>query len=111
LTGLSDKLATLTFSCAPLRLEHRGWSPATGAWEPRRFRPNILIDLEGEGSIKDGWSDGRSGLEAPSCFGPLLRRAQRLVAIADDVKENPILLDYVAGCVLTTPRKAKRPPT
>jgi uncharacterized protein len=26
-----------------------------GAWDPRRFRPNILIDLEGEGWIEDSW--------------------------------------------------------
>lgn len=26
-----------------------------GAWDPRRFRPNILIDLDGEGWIEDSW--------------------------------------------------------
>ncbi|WP_244930468.1 MOSC N-terminal beta barrel domain-containing protein [Nocardioides sp. W7] len=26
-----------------------------GVWDPRRFRPNILIDLEGDGWIEDGW--------------------------------------------------------
>ena len=26
-----------------------------GAWDVRRFRPNILIDLEGEGWIEDSW--------------------------------------------------------
>jgi uncharacterized protein YcbX len=27
----------------------------TGAWDPRRFRPNILIDLKGAGWIEDSW--------------------------------------------------------
>jgi len=26
-----------------------------GVWDPRRFRPNILLDLEGDGWIEDGW--------------------------------------------------------
>jgi len=26
-----------------------------GAWDVRRFRPNILIDLEGEGWVEDSW--------------------------------------------------------
>lgn len=26
-----------------------------GAWNPRRFRPNVLVDLEGEGWIEDDW--------------------------------------------------------
>jgi uncharacterized protein YcbX len=26
-----------------------------GAWDPRRFRPNILIDRKGEGWIEDSW--------------------------------------------------------
>jgi uncharacterized protein len=28
---------------------------ASGAWDPRRFRPNILIHLEGDGWIEDSW--------------------------------------------------------
>ena len=26
-----------------------------GAWDPRRFRPNILVDLDGDGWIEDSW--------------------------------------------------------
>jgi uncharacterized protein YcbX len=26
-----------------------------GVWDPRRFRPNLLIDVEGEGWLEDGW--------------------------------------------------------
>ena len=26
-----------------------------GVWDPRRFRPNILLDLVGDGWIEDGW--------------------------------------------------------
>jgi len=26
-----------------------------GVWDPRRFRPNILVDLDGEGWIEDAW--------------------------------------------------------
>jgi MOSC domain-containing protein len=27
----------------------------SGVWDPRRFRPNILVDLDGEGWIEDSW--------------------------------------------------------
>jgi uncharacterized protein YcbX len=26
-----------------------------GDWDPRRFRPNVLLDVEGEGWVEDGW--------------------------------------------------------
>jgi len=32
---------------------------AEGAWEVRRFRPNLLVDVDGEGWVEDGWC-GRS---------------------------------------------------
>jgi uncharacterized protein YcbX len=28
---------------------------ADGVWDPRRFRPNILLDLEGDGWVEDAW--------------------------------------------------------
>jgi len=28
-----------------------------GAWDVRRFRPNILVDLDGEGWLEDAWAD------------------------------------------------------
>jgi len=27
----------------------------TGVWDPRRFRPNVLVDVEGGGWVEDGW--------------------------------------------------------
>lgn len=26
-----------------------------GVWDPRRFRPNLLVDVDGEGWVEDGW--------------------------------------------------------
>ena len=26
-----------------------------GAWEPRRFRPNVLVDVDGDGWVEDDW--------------------------------------------------------
>jgi uncharacterized protein YcbX len=26
-----------------------------GVWDPRRFRPNLLLDVDGEGWVEDGW--------------------------------------------------------
>ena len=28
-----------------------------GEWDPRRFRPNLLVDLDGEGWVEDQWVD------------------------------------------------------
>jgi uncharacterized protein YcbX len=28
---------------------------AEGVWDPRRFRPNILLDVDGDGWVEDGW--------------------------------------------------------
>jgi uncharacterized protein YcbX len=39
----------------------RGGSTAfpTGTWDVRRFRPNILIQLDGEGWLEDAWAGRR----------------------------------------------------
>jgi hypothetical protein len=29
----------------------------TGSWDVRRFRPNVLVDLDGEGWLEDAWAD------------------------------------------------------
>jgi uncharacterized protein YcbX len=29
-----------------------------GQWDVRRFRPNVLVDLDGRGFVEDGWCDG-----------------------------------------------------
>jgi uncharacterized protein YcbX len=42
-------LMTTASLCTGMRL-HPG-----GAWDPRRFRPNILVDVEGEGWLEDSW--------------------------------------------------------
>ena len=48
-----DTAPALLLTTASLRTG-AGLHP-NGAWDPRRFRPNILIDLEGEGWIEDSW--------------------------------------------------------
>jgi uncharacterized protein YcbX len=30
---------------------------AEGVWDPRRFRPNILLDVDGDGWVEDDWVD------------------------------------------------------
>ena len=49
-----DSAAVLVLSTASLRTAaelHPG-----GAWDPRRFRPNVLIDAEGTGWLEDEWA-------------------------------------------------------
>jgi uncharacterized protein len=48
-----DSAPILMLTTASLRAA-AGHHP-DGAWDVRRFRPNILIDLEGEGWIEDSW--------------------------------------------------------
>jgi uncharacterized protein YcbX len=48
-----DAAPVLLLTTASLRTA-AGHYP-NGAWDPRRFRPNILIDLDGEGWIEDSW--------------------------------------------------------
>jgi len=48
-----DALPLLVVTTASLR-QGRALHPA-GAWETRRFRPNIVIDVEDDGWIEDGW--------------------------------------------------------
>jgi uncharacterized protein len=49
-----DSAAVLVLSTASLRTAaelHPG-----GVWDPRRFRPNVLIDVEGTGWLEDEWA-------------------------------------------------------
>ena len=48
-----DAAPVLLLTTASLRTAAR--LHPNGAWDPRRFRPNILIDLEGEGWVEDSW--------------------------------------------------------
>jgi uncharacterized protein YcbX len=48
-----DAMPLLVVTTASLR-QGRGLYP-DGQWETRRFRPNIVVDLEGEGWIEDEW--------------------------------------------------------
>jgi uncharacterized protein len=48
-----DAAAVLVLTTASLRTGER--LHPHGAWDPRRFRPNILVDLDGEGWLEDGW--------------------------------------------------------
>jgi uncharacterized protein YcbX len=48
-----DAAPVLVLTTASLRTA-AGHHP-DGTWDPRRFRPNILIDIDGEGWIEDSW--------------------------------------------------------
>lgn len=48
-----DAASILVLTTASLRTA-AGHHP-DGAWDVRRFRPNVLIDLEGEGWVEDSW--------------------------------------------------------
>ena len=50
-----DAFPVLVISTAGLRSGEAAY-PA-GAWDVRRFRPNILIQLDGEGWTEDAWAD------------------------------------------------------
>jgi uncharacterized protein YcbX len=38
-------------------LRGAGAAYSAGTWEVRRFRPNVLIELDGEGWLEDAWAD------------------------------------------------------
>ncbi len=48
-----DAAALLVLTTASLRAGAASY-PA-GSWDARRFRPNVLIDVDGEGWVEDGW--------------------------------------------------------
>jgi len=48
-----DAAAVLLLTTASLRTA-AALHP-NGVWDPRRFRPNLLVELEGEGWIEDAW--------------------------------------------------------
>lgn len=48
-----DAAAVLLLTTASLRTA-AALHP-NGVWDPRRFRPNLLVHLEGEGWVEDGW--------------------------------------------------------
>jgi len=50
-----DAFPVLVMTTAGLRGAAAAY-PA-GTWDVRRFRPNVLIDLEGEGWLEDAWAD------------------------------------------------------
>jgi uncharacterized protein YcbX len=50
-----DAYPVLVMSTAGLRAGGAGY--AAGAWDVRRFRPNILIELAGEGWLEDAWAE------------------------------------------------------
>jgi uncharacterized protein YcbX len=55
-----DAYPVLVLSTAGLRAGAAGH--AAGAWDVRRFRPNILVEMAGEGWLEDAWAD--QGLRA-----------------------------------------------
>jgi uncharacterized protein YcbX len=50
-----DAFPVLVMTTAGLR--GAGAAYSAGAWEVRRFRPNVLIDLDGQGWLEDAWAD------------------------------------------------------
>jgi len=50
-----DSAAVLVLSTASLRTAAKLYPD--GVWDPRRFRPNVLIDVEGTGWLEDEWAD------------------------------------------------------
>jgi MOSC domain-containing protein len=52
-----DAFPVLIMTTAGLRGAEAAYS--AGAWEVRRFRPNLLIDLDGRGWLEDAWADRR----------------------------------------------------
>jgi uncharacterized protein YcbX len=50
-----DAFPVLIMTTAGLRGAAAAYS--SGVWEARRFRPNVLIDLDGEGWLEDAWAD------------------------------------------------------
>lgn len=50
-----DAFPVLVMTTAGLRGAAAAYS--AGAWEVRRFRPNVLIDLGGQGWLEDAWAD------------------------------------------------------
>jgi uncharacterized protein YcbX len=55
-----DAAALLVLTGASLRAAS-ALHPA-GSWEPRRFRPNLLVETPGDGWFEDGWIGGRLGV-------------------------------------------------
>jgi len=49
-----DSAAILVLSTASLRTAAQLYPG--GVWDPRRFRPNVLIDVEGQGWLEDEWA-------------------------------------------------------
>jgi hypothetical protein len=49
-----DSAAVLVLSTASLRTAAE--LHPDGVWDPRRFRPNVLIDVEGQGWLEDEWA-------------------------------------------------------
>jgi uncharacterized protein YcbX len=51
-----DSAAVLVLSTASLRTAAQ--LHPDGVWDPRRFRPNVLIDVEGKGWLEGEWAGG-----------------------------------------------------
>lgn len=50
-----DAYPVLVMSTAGLR--DGAAAHTAGAWDVRRFRPNVLIEMDGEGWLEDGWAE------------------------------------------------------
>jgi len=65
-----DALPLLIVTTASLR-QGRLLHP-DGAWETRRFRPNIVVDVEGDGWVEDAWC-GRTVAVGTAALQPAVR--------------------------------------
>jgi hypothetical protein len=55
-----DAFPVLVITTAGLRSGAVAYPP--GTWDVRRFRPNILVRVDGEGWLEDAWADRRLGV-------------------------------------------------
>lgn len=77
-----DAAPLLVLTSASLRTGER--LHPEGVWDPRRFRPNVLVDAEGSGWLEDSWVGGRLRIG-----GAVLRPAQGCVRCTMVTRAQP----------------------
>lgn len=61
----------------------------SGAWDVRRFRPNLLVDVDGDDFVEDGWRGVRAGnvvLEIVKRTGRCTITARAQPGLAEDIE-------------------------
>jgi uncharacterized protein YcbX len=93
-----------------------------GVWDPRRFRPNVLIDVEGKGWLEDEWVGRTLSIGAvalmplqPSIRCTMVTRAQPGLEADADVFRTlarhhrglfGVWCDVLTGCTLSVGQEA-----